>query len=164
MNTSRMPRLFFAFMAAVVVATVWGAIVQTQFNLNALSNIGTNITPGVRTSTTLGDIFSGFSPTYGGYVILPSLLVAFAVAWFISQIQPRYTMLWFIAAGTFAVLLGNPVVNYLSPLALLVGATRDFSCLVWMSLGGTAAGVVFVSIARDAMPILHLSPAYPRQT
>jgi hypothetical protein len=163
MNTSRLPRLFFAFIAAVVVATVWGAIVQTQFNLNALGNIGADITPGVRTSTTLGDIFSGFSPTYGGYVVLPSLLVAFAVAWFISQLQPHYTMLWFAAAGTVAVLLGNPVVNFLSPLALLVGATRDLACLVWMALGGTAAGVVFVSLARDAMPFLHQVPAYQRE-
>jgi len=160
MNNITLPRTILAFIAAVVIATVWGSIVQTQFNLNALAGIGVDITPGVRISTTVSDIFSGFSPTYGGYVVLPSLFVALAVAWFISNSQPGYAILWFAVAGTVGVLLGNPVVNYLSPLALLVGATRDSLCLVLMALGGGVAGVVFVSIARHESPPLQLSPGY----
>ncbi len=153
MRHSTLPRLILAFIAAVVIATVWGSIVQTQFNLNALAGIGVEISLGVRISTTLSDIFTGFSLTYGGYVILPSLLCAFVAAWFISRSQPEHAILWFAAAGTAGVLLGNPIVNYLSPLALLVGATRDTLCLLLMALGGTLAGIVFVSIARrDALP------------
>lgn len=160
MKNPAITRLLLAFLTAVLVATVWGSIVQTQFNLNALVGIGVDISPGVRVRTTASDIFSGFSPTYGAYVVLPSLLVAFAAAWLLSHIQPKYTMPWFTLAGAVAILIGNPVVNFLSPLALLVGATRDFSCLALMALGGGAAGVIFVIIVRYASPPVHLSPGY----
>jgi hypothetical protein len=160
MNQSTLTRVVYAFVAALVVATLWGSIVQTQFNLNALANLGVDITIGVRTKTTISDIFSGFSLTYGSYVVLPSLFFAFAAAWFISRNQPRHAALWFAAAGAVGVLLGNPVVNYLSPLPLLVGATRDTLCLILMALGGGAAGVVFISIARHVSAPLRLPLGY----
>ncbi|MDO9520240.1 MAG: hypothetical protein Q8K97_06665 [Pseudohongiella sp.] len=148
MHQATIPRLLLAFITALVVATIWGSVVQSQFNLNALAGIGADITPGVRITTTLADVFSGFSPTYAAYVVLPSFLVAFVVAWFISRRLPGQTVLWFAAAGAVAVFIGNPVVNYLSPVALLVGATRDLFCLLLMALGGAVAGALFVSVAR----------------
>src|SRR5690606_10813463 len=69
-----------AFLVAIVIATVLGAIVQTQYNLDGLTMIGVEITFGQRVQTTLRDIFSGFSPSYAGYVVLPSLLLAFLAA------------------------------------------------------------------------------------
>jgi hypothetical protein len=154
-NTSRMSWVL-AFIVAVVVATVWGSVVQTQFNMSALNRIGAGISGDVRLQATLRDIFSGFTPTYGGYIVLPSLLVAFLVAsWVARRSTRRARLAWFAAAGGLAILLGNPVVNFLSPLALLVGATRDVSCLVLMSLGGVAAGVLFAVMHR---PPTHVEP------
>jgi hypothetical protein len=146
-NNSKLS-LAIAFLAAVVFATVWGAIVQTQFNVSALNGIGADISGPVRMQTTLRDIFSGFTPTYGGYVVLPSLLVAFVVASWIHRRMPGPRWTWFAAAGGVAILLGNPVVNFISPLALLVGATRDLSCLIIMALGGVAAGMLFTYLYR----------------
>lgn len=146
MIRNTLSRLALAFLVAVVIATVWGAIVQTQFNLGHLAAIGTDITAGVRIQTTVSDIFSGFSPTYGVYVVLPSLLVAFLIAALAARHLPGPILLWFTVAGFVAILLGNPVVNYLSPVALLVGATRDVACLLLMSLGGALAGALFADM------------------
>ena len=146
-----------AFVAAVVFATVWGAIVQTQYNLAGLSSIGAEISSGVRLETTLRDIFGGFSPTYGGYIVIPSLLVAFIVAAWIARRAPGSRALWFSAAGLLAIALGIPIVNWLSPVALLVGATRDLSCLARMAIGGLGAGLLFAALTsvrsnRDRPP------------
>lgn len=135
-----------AFVAAVVLATVWGAIVQTQYNLAGLTSIGAEISGGVRIGTTLQDIFGGFSPTYGGYVVLPSLLVAFLVASWLSQQQRSSRLFWFGSAGAVAIAIGIPIVNWLAPVALLVGATRDVSCTLLMALGGVGAGLLFVAL------------------
>jgi hypothetical protein len=135
--------LVLAFIASVLVATVWGAVVQTQFNLAGLSSLGVEISADVRVQTTLRDIFSGFTPTYGGYVVAPSLLVAFALCAWLVKYLPGPPLLWFAIAGGLAIPIGNAVVNFLSPLALLIGATRDFRCTMLMALGGVAAGVLF---------------------
>lgn len=140
-------RLTFAFLIAVVITTLWGAIVQTQFNLAGLASIGTDIPFALRLAATASDVFSGFTPTYAGYVVLPSLLVAFAVAWWIAARWRRPgALFWFGLAGGVAILAGIPLVNYLSPVALLIGATRDFTCLVLMALGGVAAGMAFACL------------------
>jgi len=153
--------LVLAFVAAVLAATVWGAIVQTQYNLAGLSSIGADISSGLRLRTTAADIFSGFSPTYAGYIAAPSLLVAFVVASFVARGAQRTSRLaWFGAAGGVALLLGIPVVNYLSPVALLVGATRDLSCLVLMALGGVFAGLLFAAMLQRVDPLrrAHRTP------
>jgi hypothetical protein len=135
--------LVMAFLASVLIATVWGAIVQTQFNLAALVGLGVDITAGVRIETTLRDIFGGFSLTYGGYVVLPSLLVAFLVCVWLIRYLPGPPLMWFALAGYLAIPIGNAVVNFISPLALLVGATRDIRCTLLMAIGGALAGLVF---------------------
>lgn len=132
-----------AFIAAVLVATIWGAVVQTQFNLGALIGIGADIPAGLRLRSTLADVFSGFTPTYGGYVVIPALIIAFAAAWWVVNRAPGAPALWFGLAGGLAILLGIPLVNYLSPLALVFGAVRDPLCLVLMAAGGIVAGIVF---------------------
>lgn len=147
MNSTSAPRLIFAFLIAVVVTVFWGSVVQTQYNLAALVGIGVEIGPSINLQTMLRDIFSGFSPTYGGYVVLPSLLVAFFVAWWVVSLTGA-PLPWFGLAGGLAILLGIPLVNWLSPLALLIGANRDFSSVVLMAVGGAIGGVLFAWMTR----------------
>lgn len=147
-----------AFIGAVVLATVWGAIVQTQFNLAGLVSIGVEIPAGLRLRSTLADIFSGFSPTYAGYVVVPSLLVAFVVAWWVAR-SAGAPWLWFAVAGGLALLAGIPIVNYLAPVALLVGATREWSCTLLMAVGGAGAGLLFAWLI-DA-PYRYLKQGLP---
>ena len=149
-----LPSVLLAFVAAVVLATLWGAIVQTQFNLAALAGIGAELPVGLRIRTTVADIFSGFSPTYAGYIVVPSLLVAFAVAWLVAERAPTSPALWFVLGGALAIALGIPLVNYLSPVALLVGASRDWLCTALMALGGGVAGWLFAALRGDR-PAAH---------
>ncbi len=142
MESNQSWRVVLAFLTAVVLAVVWGSVVQTQYNLAALAGIGVAIGPGVNLQATLTDVFSGFSPTYAGYIVLPALLVAFFLAWQVVQ-RVGSPLLWFALAGGLAILAGIPLVNWLSPLALLIGASRDFSSVVLMAVGGAASGALF---------------------
>lgn len=148
-----MGRVLLALLIAVLAATWWGALVQTQYNLAALRGIGADIGMGVVVSTSARDIASGFTPTYGGYVVLPALLVAFLVAHLIVRRTQAAPYPWFIAGATLALLVAIPLVNWLAPVALLVGASRDWSCTVLMALGGVLSGWLFV----------WLSNIYPRR-
>lgn len=146
-RSSRISLVALAFVAATVTATVWGSVVQTQYNVAALISIGAPIDAGVRWRTTLADVFSGFSPTYGGYVVAPALLVGFLVAaWIARRLSRPARSAWFSLGGGLALLLAIPLVNYLAPVALLVGATRDVSCTILMALGGVLAGLLFATL------------------
>ncbi|WP_116811374.1 hypothetical protein [Steroidobacter cummioxidans] len=146
------PSSIVPFIAAVAVATIWGAVVQTQYNLAGLSSIGADISSDVRVGATLSDIFSGFSPTYGSHIVLPSLLVAFVVASLLPVQQRVSRLVLFAAAGALAIGVGIPIVNWLAPVALLVGASRDVSCTILMALGGLVAGLLFASLPLPRLP------------
>ncbi len=147
MSSTPVQRLVLGFLAAVVLTVVWGSVVQTQYNLAALTGIGVDIGLGTNLRATFTDIFSGFSLTYAGYMVLPALLVAFFVAWLVVQ-RAGAPFLWFGLAGGLAILVAIPLVNWLSPLALLIGASRDFSCTILMAVGGVAGGLVFAWLTR----------------
>ncbi len=161
MNSPGARRLIPAFLAAVVLTVVWGAVVQTQYNLAALVGIGADIGPGTNLRATLTDIFSGFSLTYGGYIVLPALLVAFFAAWLLVR-RIGAPLPWFALAGGLAILAGIPLVNWLSPLALLIGASRDFSSVVLMAVGGAIGGVLFAWMAYLRHPEVQVRPVEQR--
>lgn len=146
MKTATWSRTALVFVLAAFAAVVWGSVVQTHYNLQALASIGVDVGD-VRAGTMARDVFSGFTPTYGGYVVLPALLVAFAIAWFIVRTRPSLRIALFVVGGYLAVLAAIPLVNYLSPVALLVGASRDTSAIFWMAGGGALAGLVFSLLA-----------------
>lgn len=142
-------RVLSAFVLAVVAAVVWASLVQTHYNLQALAAIGIDIGH-VRASTMARDLFSGFSPTYGGYIAAPALLVAFAVAWWLAGRLPALRMALFAVGGYLAILAAIPLVNWLAPVALLVGASREVGATFWMAGGGALAGLLFALLVRPA--------------
>lgn len=147
MKASSLRGMVPAFLLALVFATAWGSVVQTQYNLAALAGIGVDI-DAVRWQATLRDLFSGFFPTYGGYVVLPALLVSFVVASLLARKLPQVRMPLVSLAGGVAIFLAIPLVNVLSPVALLVGASRDWGCTLWMAVGGLLAGVIYAWLTR----------------
>ena len=161
MNSTSVRGLIPAFLAATVVTVVWGSVVQTQYNLAALTGIGVDIGAGTNLNATLSDIFSGFSLTYGGYIVLPALLVAFLVAWLVVR-RAGAPLLWFGLAGGLAILAGIPIVNWLSPLALLIGASRDASSVFVMALGGALGGMLFAWMIYRPLAGLHRQPVEQR--
>lgn len=136
-----------AFLLALVFTTAWGSVVQTQFNLGALAGIGVDV-GAVRWQATMSDLFSGFFPTYGGYVVLPALLVAFIAASLLARKLPQVRIPLISLAGGVALILAIPLVNALSPVALLVGASREWLCTLWMGIGGMLAGLLYGLLTR----------------
>lgn len=152
MNTSKFGPVILAFLAAVVLAIVWGSIVHTQYMLAGLAAIGADV-GSVRLGTTIRDIFSGFFLTYGGYVVAPALLVAFLVTEFLSRRVPAARYPLYALAGFAAILVGIPLVNALSPLALIFGSTREWSCVFWMAAGGALGGLLFAWMTRRTLAV-----------
>lgn len=151
-------QIVLSFLVAVLVTTVWGSIVQTLFNMRALVGIGAEFSFGNWLTFVLRDIFSGFTPTYGGYAVVPSLLVGLLVAAAIANRQRTSTRsLWFALGGGLSILLGIPLVNYLAPVALLIGASREFWCTALMAVGGVAGGVIFAAMTRPR-PVQSVQP------
>ncbi|TDK23352.1 hypothetical protein E2F46_10525 [Luteimonas aestuarii] len=142
-------RTILAFIAAVLLAIVVGALVQSHYNLQALASIGVDV-DGVRIDTMMRDLFSGFSPTYGGYIVAPALLVAFLVAGWLSGLRPGLRIGLYMLGGYLAVLAAIPLVNFLSPVALLVGASRETSATFLMAVGGALGGLLFAFLTRPA--------------
>lgn len=147
MKASSLRGMIPAFLLALVFATAWGSVVQTQYNLAALAGIGVDV-GAVRWQAILRDLFSGFFPTYGGYIVLPALLVSFIAASLLARRLPQVRMPLISLAGGVAIFIAIPLVNMLSPVALLVGASRDWGCTLWMAVGGLLAGFIYAWLTR----------------
>jgi hypothetical protein len=77
----RWPQRLLAFVGALLIAAAWGSVVQTQFNLHALTAF-VDIPLRVRLLTTLHDL-AGFGSLYALMLLvawLPAFLVAMLLA------------------------------------------------------------------------------------
>ena len=130
-----------AFLLAVVAATLWSSVVQTQFNLAALIELGAPIPFALRMQTTLFDVAS-FGPLYAA-VVAATFLVAFPIA---SKL-PGPRAAWFALAGFVGLIAAIRLIDSLVPPPVLIAATRTTLGLVAMTLGGALGGIVFVRVA-----------------
>ncbi|MFY0989669.1 hypothetical protein [Halomonas sp. C05BenzN] len=131
-------RLLVAYVAAVLDATLLGSIVQTQFNLAALSALGAEISFSTRLATTGQDLL-GFTPLYGSLVAV-MMLVAMPVAtlvtrWLGTGAWPMHALA--AALGLWVML---SIVDALAPMPTLIAATRSpegtLAMMATAALGG----------------------------
>lgn len=135
-------RRVFAFIAAVVLATLWGSVEQTQSNLANLVALGADIPFALRLQTTFSDLL-GFGPLYGG-VVAATFLVAFPVA---SRL-PGPRSAWFALAGFTGLVAAIRLIDALVPPPVLIAATRGTPGLVAMTAGGALGGLLYVWLRR----------------
>src|SRR5690606_21119826 len=114
----RLGRGLMAFVVAVLVAVVIGAVIQTQYNLAALIRLGADIPLSVRWRTT-GEDLLGFSPIYSILVVL-ALACSLPVAALISRRLPRVRGLVFALAALAGLIVAVQVVNHLAPMPTLI--------------------------------------------
>lgn len=134
------PRRIAAFAAALLLAAAWGSVVQTQFNLQALTPF-VEIPWRLRLQTTLQDL-AGFGPAYAG-VVLAAWLPAFPAAWLLARLWPGWrTPLFAIAAGV-GLVTAIRLADAVAPMPVLIDATRGTLGLVAMALGAVVAGGQF---------------------
>lgn len=123
------PTLLLAWLAA----SVWGSVVQTQFNLQALAELGVAIPANVRARTTLQDLAS-FAPLYAG-IVAAAWLPALALAAWLARGRPAWRLGLFAAAGGLGLVAALRSIDALAPMPTFIDATRHAPGLLAMALG-----------------------------
>ena len=134
-----------AFLVAVLVAYVIGAVLATQHVLGALTMMGMNIDFGVWAHTTIHDLFGMFA-TYAPLIAV-AFLVALPVILLICRGRPGWRRLAYVTGFFTAVIalhLIMPLVLNVNPVA----STRLFSGLLQQGLAGAVGGYVFFLLGR----------------
>ncbi len=136
-----------ALASAWLLATAWGSVVQTQFNLQALVALGVDMPHGVRAMTTLQDL-AGFGPVYAGILAaawLPSLTLA---AWSARRWPAHRAVLMAVAAG-MGLTVAVRVVDAIAPMPVFIDATRGWAGLLAMAAGSAVGGWSYARWTRE---------------
>ena len=145
---SSLPRLLLAFVLAVLLASAFASIFQTQSNLAALQALGAPVPLAVRLSTTGLDLL-GFTPTFAllagaGFVFALPLAL-----WLAGRLRPwRWTI--FLASGAAAIWLALTLANALAPMPTLIAADRTLPGTLAFMACGSAGALLFGLLARRA--------------
>lgn len=135
-----------AFCVAWLFAAAWGTLVQTQFNLAALTGLGLAVPLQMRAVTTLQDL-AGFGPVYAA-IVLTGWLPAWAAAAWLASKQPAWrTGLYALAAGV-GLVVAVRVVDAAAPMPVLIYATRTWVGLLAMAFGSVLGGALFAWLSR----------------
>ena len=148
--------LTLAFAATWLLASAWGSVVQTQFNLAALTAFAVEVPLGLRLLTSLQDLVS-FGGVYAG-IVLASWLPAFAVAAWLARRWPGWRVALFAAAAGVGVIVAIRAVDAVAPMPVFIDATRSMAGLLTMALGSALAGALF---ARWSAPRQELGAGRP---
>lgn len=136
------PRILGYFVLALILGTVLGSLIQTQFNLLALQALGAEIGWGLRVQTSLQDLLH-FAPVYALLFGL-SFLLSQAAALGLSRLMSRIG--WpplFALAAAVGLWVTFQLVNALAPMPTLIAATRSPSGLLAMLATALLAGWLF---------------------
>lgn len=143
-------RTLLYFFLAVLLASVMGTVLQTQFNLANLQALGAPMPLGVRVQTTCLDLL-GFSPTFAVLVIL-GFIFALPAASLLARLWPMGRWLLFTLAGALAVLAAMALANALLPMPTLIGANRTFAGTVGLMACGSLGALLFAVLMRRSSP------------
>ena len=131
---------------AWLLAAAWGSVVQTQFNLQALVDLGVPMPAALRASTTWQDLV-GFGPIYAGILAagwLPALMLA---AW-LARRQTAWRSPLFAAAAGLGMVAAVRAVDAVAPMPNFIDATRSLTGLLLMAVGAVLAGWVYARLTR----------------
>ena len=143
-------RTLLYFFLAVLLASVMGTVLQTQFNLANLQALGAPMPLGVRVQTTCLDLL-GFSPTFAMLVIL-GFIFALPAASLLARLWPMGRWLLFTLAGALAVLAAMALANALLPMPTLIGANRTFAGTLGLMACGSLGALLFAGLMRRSSP------------
>lgn len=137
-------RVTLAFVAALATTTLLGAVIQTQFNLAALQELGVPVPPTVRLRATAHDLV-GFTPTYGA-VMAAGLLIAFIVSGLLARALPGIRTALHVLAGATAVVTAIETMVFVFEITP-IAAARGLVGLGALAVGGALGGWVFARLA-----------------
>lgn len=140
------PRPLLAFAAALLLATAWGSLVQTQYNLAALQGLGQPINLATRGRTSLDDLL-GFGPVYAA-IVLAAWLPAFAAAFWLGRRKGTYLACVVPLATSASLIAAIRLIDAFAPMPVLIYATRTLDGLLAMAVGGLVGGLLFIWLVR----------------
>ncbi|MCD1648236.1 PQQ-dependent sugar dehydrogenase [Marinobacter adhaerens] len=141
-------KILVSFTIALLVGVILGTVVQTQFNLLALQEIGVQIGVEARISATLHDLGS-FAPVYGILFGVSFLVSQLAAAGFSRLMGPGWRSPLCALAGGAGLWVALETVNAMLPMPTLIAATRSPGGLIAMLLSGVFAGWLFARLTAS---------------
>lgn len=143
-------RTAMVFVLAWLLASAWGSLVQTHFNLQALVRLCVDIPLQTRALMSAQDLV-GFGPVYAG-VVLAAWLPAFGVALWLARKWPA-SRSWLLpmAAGT-GLVVALKFADSVAPMPVFIDATRGLGGLLAMAAGCVVAGILFERLSRPSRP------------
>ena len=133
-------RVALAFILAVIVATVLGAVAHTQFVLARLSGLGVDISLGERLSMTLHDIV-GMAPLFGA-IVGAGFIVAMSAAALVFKLAGTRRTLIYVVAGAVSLGVTLMVMNAVFEITAIAGARSTLGFLAQMA-AGAVGGLTF---------------------
>lgn len=133
-------------MVALLVASVWGSVVQTQWNLQALVGLGVDIPAADRARTTWQDLL-GFAPVYAA-ILATGWLLALPVGTILAHRWPAWRGSLLAAAAAAGMMAAVRTVDAVAPMPVFIDATRHLPGLLAMASGAMIAGLLYARLTR----------------
>ena len=138
-----------ALLLAVIVTAASGSLVQTQFNIAALTRLQVEVDLQQRLAMTAGDLLH-FAPLFSLLLVLAFLPAFLVTGLLIRWLNGRPTWLYALAGG-IAVLTALLLMNALLPMTPLQ-MTTEISGLLALTLSGVLGGWVFALTGNALVP------------
>ncbi len=132
-------------MLAWVLAAVWGSVVQTRWNLQALVEVGVSIPAGTWWRV-VGQDLLGFAPVYGG-ILAVGWLIALPVASGLARWWPAGRSALLASAAGIGMVSAVRAVDAAAPMPVFIDATRDLPGLLTMAAGAVLAGWLYARLS-----------------
>jgi hypothetical protein len=142
MTLTSFKRSGWIWLAAVLVTTAIGSVIQTQINLAAVQAMGGPVPWGLRLQTTAQDLM-GFTPAFAGIVAGAFLFALPAAVWVAPRVRPLPLLGVTALAAAVGLALAFQVADAFAPMPTLIAATRSVSGTAWMLLSALAGGLLF---------------------
>ncbi|TRW47974.1 hypothetical protein FM042_11625 [Aliidiomarina halalkaliphila] len=150
------------FILAVIFAGGLGSVIQTQFNLLAMSSIGPSIDFTTRLQVTGYDLVH-FAPFLIG-IMAVTFLFSLPVAHAFARIQKRQFIGWCAAGTGIGFWLALQLIDHLAPMPTLIAATRTSAGTFFMVMSAVSGGAVYAWLSRYFRRVLRGKVQPPETT
>lgn len=142
--TIRWTRRAGVLLLAWSLAAIWGSVVQTHWNLQALVGVGVSI-PARDWWRVVGQDLIGFAPVYGG-ILAAGWSIALPVASGLARWWPAGRSALLAAAAGVGMVAAVRAVDMAAPMPVFIDATRGLPGLLAMAAGAVLAGWVYARL------------------
>lgn len=143
-QSPRWTRHLAPLLLAWLLAAAWGSVVQTQWNLQALVDLGLNIPASERVRMTWRDLI-GFAPVYAG-ILAAGWLPALPVAALLARRWPTWRNTLLAAAAGAGMVAAVRTIDVVAPMPVFIDATRHLPGLLAMAAGAVVAGLLYARL------------------